>query len=83
MATLCNTARIEVHTYTSRLSIAQVGMFADKIETLRERVDLVVERAVRELLKLRLPVLAPEGVLRQPNSAAIYCMDVSEKSADL
>ena len=58
-------------------------MLADKIETLRERVDLVVERAVRELLKLRLPVLAPEGVLRQPNSAVIYCMDVSEKSADL
>jgi hypothetical protein len=48
-----NAASVEVYADTSLSGFPQVWILSDEIERLRKRVDLVIERTMRELLKFR------------------------------
>src|ERR1019366_8569682 len=57
--------------------------FLHEIQELRRGIDLIVERAVRELLEFVLIRLAPVRALGQPDLAALDHIDVMNKSRGL
>jgi hypothetical protein len=78
-----NSAVIDGQTDTPLLGFSQFWIFEHEVESLSQCVDLIVERAMRKLLNLRLPRLAPLSIPRQLYSATLDYVDVVKKSRSL
>jgi hypothetical protein len=63
-----------------RLRSPQRWRLRHEVQELARCVDLIIERAVRELLEFALVRLAPGRTLGQPDSAAVDHVDVVKKS---
>jgi hypothetical protein len=74
---------VDVDANSPRSRFPQWWRLRHEVQELARCVDLIIERAVRELLEFALIRLAPGRTLGQPDSAAVDHVDVVKKSRGL